>query len=201
MFSWRNKIMAIRQNFVQYVYGVGDNLIQIPPQPIVANRDPSTADFAQPGTVWINSTDDTIWMLATITSNSANWQTSPASGVGIFTSVQVNPGDLDVDAGDVNITLGDLNVLAGNTTLAGDLTVAGTTTLSGDIDFASTALIDFTSTLDAAPSILLEANGGTSEQVKLYSNQGTSVSSIYLLSDVGGLTLRATGLGYSIVTD
>ena len=186
--------MAIRQNFVQYVYGVGDNLIQIPPQPIVANRDPSTADFAQPGTVWINSTDDTIWMLATITSNSANWQTSPASGVGIFTSVQVTTGDLDVDQGNANITLGDLNVLAGATTLAGALTVSGTATFLGDIDFSSVALIDFTSTLDAAPSILLEANGGTSEQVKLYSNQGTSVSSIYLLSDVGGLTLRATGL-------
>lgn len=186
--------MAVRQNFIQYVYGVGDNLIQIPPQPIVANRDPSSSDFAQPGTVWINSSDDTIWMLATITANSANWQTSPASGIGIFTSVEVTTGDLDVDMGDVNILLGDLNVDAGNTTLAGDLTVSGTVTLNGDIDLSSAALIDLTSTLDAAPSILLEANGGTSEQVKIFSNQGTSVSSVYLLSDVGGLTLRATGL-------
>lgn len=186
--------MAIRQNFIQYVYGVGDNLIQLPPQPIVANRDPSSADFAQPGTVWINSSDDTIWMLATITANSANWQTSPASGVGIFSSVQVTTGDLDVDQGDVNITLGNLNVDAGDTTLAGALTVSGTATFNGDIDFASASLIDFTSTLDAAPSILLEANGGTSEGIQLRSNQGTSVSSIYLLSDVGGLTLRAAGL-------
>jgi len=186
--------MAVRQGQLQYVYGIGDNLLQMPPLPIVAARDPRSTDFAQPGTIWINSTDDTIWMLATITANSANWQTSPASGVGIFTSVQVTTGDLDVDAGDVNITLGNLNVDAGDTTLAGALTVSGTATFNGDIDFSSAALIDFTSTLDAAPSILLEANGGTSEQVKLYSNQGTSVSSIYLLSDVGGLTLRATGL-------
>lgn len=186
--------MAVRQAQPQFAYGVGDNLIQLAPNPIVSKRDPSSADFAQPGTVWVNTTAQTIWMLASITSNSANWQTSPASGVGIFTSVQVNPGDLDVDAGDVNVTLGNLNVLAGDTTLAGALTVSGTATFNGDIDFASTALIDFTSTLDAAPSILLEANGGTSEQVKLYSNQGTSVSSIYLLSDVGGLTLRSTGL-------
>ncbi len=186
--------MAVRQNFIQYVYGVGDNLIAIPPQPIVANRDPGTSDFAQPGTVWINSSDDTIWMLATITANSANWQTSPASGVGIFTSVQVNPGDLDVDAGDVNITLGNLNVLAGDTTLAGALTVAGTATFNGDIDLSSAFLIDLTSTLDAAPSILLHANGGTSEQILLHSDQGTSVSSISLLSDVGGLTFRSTGL-------
>jgi filamentous hemagglutinin len=186
--------MAVRQTLAQYAYGVGDNLIPLAPLPIVANRDPRSSDFAQPGTIWINSSDDTIWMLATITSNSANWQTSPASGVGIFTSVQVTPGDLDVDQGDVNITLGALNVLAGNTTLAGDLTVSGVSTFLGDIDFSSAALIDLTSTLDAAPSILLEANGGTSEQVKLFSNQGTSASSIYLLSDVGGLTLRATGL-------
>lgn len=186
--------MAVRQNFIQYVYGVGDNLIALPPQPIIAQRDPTTADFAQLGTTWVNQPQNTVWVLANISSNSANWQTSPASGVGIFTSVQVNPGDIDVTAGDVNITLGDLNVLAGNTTLAGDLTVSGVATFNGDIDFASSLLIDLTSTLDAAPSILLEANGGTSEQVKLYSNQGTSVSSIYLLSDVGGLTLRATGL-------
>lgn len=186
--------MAVRQGQVNYVYGIGDNLLQMPPLPIVANRDPRSTDFAQPGTIWINSSDDTIWMLATITANSANWQTSPASGVGIFSSVQVTTGDLDVDQGDVNITLGALNVLAGATTLAGDLTVAGTAIFNGDVDFSSAALIDLTSTLDAAPSILLEANGGTSEQVKLYSNQGTSVSSVYLLSDVGGLTLRATGL-------
>lgn len=186
--------MAVRQAQPQFAYGVGDNLIQLAPNPIVSRRDPTTADFAQPGTVWVNKTDQTIWMLASVTSNSANWQTSPASGVGIFTSVQVTTGDLDVDQGDVNITLGDLTVAAGNTDLAGDLTVSGTATFNGDIDFASAALIDFTSTLNAAPSILLEANGGTAEQVKLYSNQGTSVSSIYLLSDVGGLTLRATGL-------
>jgi len=186
--------MAVRQNQAQYAYGVGDNLIKLAPLPIVSVRDPRTSDFAEPGTTWVNTASQTVWVLASITSNSANWQTSPASGIGIFNAVQVTTGDLDVDLGNVIVTAGDLTLTAGNATIAGDLTVNGITTLNGDIDFASTALIDFTSTLDAAPSILLEANGGTTEQIKLYSNQGTSVSSIYLVSDVGGLTLRSTGL-------
>lgn len=50
------------------------------------------------------------------------------------------------------------------------------------------------STEDAALAIRLHANGGTSETIQLHADQGTGVGSINLLSDVGGLTLRATGL-------
>lgn len=47
---------------------------------------------------------------------------------------------------------------------------------------------------DAAQAIYLHANAGTSETIQLHADQGTGVNSIYLLSDVGGLTLEATGL-------
>lgn len=50
------------------------------------------------------------------------------------------------------------------------------------------------STEDAALAIRLHANGGTSETIQIHSEQGTGVGSINLLSDVGGITLRATGL-------
>lgn len=50
------------------------------------------------------------------------------------------------------------------------------------------------STEDAALAIRLHANGGTSETIQIHSDQGTGVGSINLLSDVGGITLRATGL-------
>lgn len=183
--------MAVRDTTIQYVYGIGDNLLQLPPAPIVARRDPTTSDFGQPGQVWVNTDDQTIWMLGGIGANSATWQTSPASGVGIFTSVQVTPGDLDVDLGDATIAAGNLEVTVGNATIGGDLTVSGTTTLAGDIDFSSAFLIDLTSSLNAAPSILLHADGGVLEQVKLHSDQGTSATSILLLSDVGGITLSA----------
>lgn len=47
---------------------------------------------------------------------------------------------------------------------------------------------------DAAQAIYLHADGGTSETIQLHADQGTGVSSVYLLSDVGGITLEATGL-------
>jgi len=50
------------------------------------------------------------------------------------------------------------------------------------------------STEDAALAIRLHANGGVSETIQIHSDQGTGVASIGLLSDVGGITLTATGL-------
>ncbi len=50
------------------------------------------------------------------------------------------------------------------------------------------------STENAALAIRLHANGGTSETIQIHSDQGTGVSSVGLLSDVGGITFRATGL-------
>ncbi len=183
--------MAYKQIKKQYAYGVnGDNLL-IPPQPIIAKRDPSTADQAELGTTWVNTIANSVWVLSSITANSSNWTTSPASGVGAFTNVTVTPGDVDVAIGDINITLGNLNVAAGNAVIGGDLTVQGTLAFNGDLDLNSAALIDMTSTLDAAPSILLHANGGTTEQIYLHADQGTAVNSILLASDVGGLTLSS----------
>ncbi len=40
----------------------------------------------------------------------------------------------------------------------------------------------------------IEANGGTSETIRLRADQGTAATSLDLLSDVGGITLNA-GLG------
>src|SRR5574338_263321 len=184
--------MALKRLIVNQSYGLGDALLTMAPLPIIARRDPTTADLAELGTVWCNVVTSTIYMLASITAGSANWTTSPASGVGVFTSVTINPGNLTITAGNAVISAGDLTVTAGNTVLGGDLTVAGTTTLNGDIDITSAALIDLTSTLDAAPSILLHANGGTAESIELHSDQGTSDTSIYIHSDVGSVTVESS---------
>lgn len=185
--------MAIDQSKVYIVYGRNGEALKMPPRPIVTDRDPTSADEGQLGHLWVNETQQTVWCMVSNNNGVNTWTTSPASGVGAFTSVTVTPGDIDITDGDLNITLGDLNVAAGNASIAGDLTVQGTTTLNGDIDFGSAFLIDFVSTLDAAPSILLHANGGTSESIELHSDQGTSVTSINIHSDVGGVTL-ASGL-------
>ena len=171
-------------------YGFTNALQNIPPQPIVSQRAPTANDLAEIGTVWVDVPNQAVYMLAALVGNAAAWTTSPASGVGLFASVTVNPGDVDVTAGDVNLTAGNLNLLAGNAVIAGDLTVNGVTTVNGDFDLTSTALIDLTSTLNAAPSILLHANGGIAESIELHSSQGTSATSINIHSDAGGVTLQ-----------
>jgi fibronectin-binding autotransporter adhesin len=50
------------------------------------------------------------------------------------------------------------------------------------------------STEDAALAIRLHANGGISETIQIHADQGTGVSSIGLLSDDGGITIRSTAL-------
>lgn len=181
--------MGVKQTKVNFVYGVGDNLIILPPQPIIAKRNPTTSDFAQLGTVWVNEVSGSIWGLASISANSADWVTSPASGVGSFTDLTVTTGNAEISLGNLTLPAGDITLTSGDVTVGGDLTVAGTLSFTGDLDLSSAALIDLTSTLDAAPSIYLRANGGTSEQIRIHADQSTLTNAIELDADAGGITL------------
>jgi len=189
--------MATKQITPQFVYGVGDNLVQIGPRPIVANRAPTTADQAEIGTLWVDTSAGVFYGLASRTSGSSTWTSTPAAGATTLASLDITGAGTSLDvqnaAGTTVISSGTINFdnAGGTTTISGALTVAGTTTLSGDLDFTSAALIDLTSTLNAAPSIYLHANGGTSEQIRIRSDQGTAVNSILIDSDVGGLTLQS----------
>lgn len=77
-----------------------------------------------------------------------------------------------------------------------DITTVGTAT--EDISITNTGgSIIVTATEDIAETITITTNGGTYETIKLYANQGTSVTetaaSIQLLSDDGGISLASTG--------
>jgi hypothetical protein len=83
------------------------------------------------------------------------------------------------------------------------ITLSGALDANGSIDFDGTTLaacasgaITLTSTSTSANGVYLRANGGTSETVKIHSDQGTSVTegaaSVSLLSDAGGVELRST---------
>ena len=58
----------------------------------------------------------------------------------------------------------------------------------------------FTSTQNDSDSVLIRANGGTSEVIKIHSDQGTGADSIHLLSDVGGITLQV-GSGDTVIVN
>ena len=89
------------------------------------------------------------------------------------------------------------------TTTAGGIDITSTGAAAGeDIDITTNASINLTSTENAANAILLHANGGTSEIIKIHSDQGTLENSILLLSDAGGIELSAgsTSDGINIAT-
>lgn len=67
-----------------------------------------------------------------------------------------------------------------------------TTDAAADLSLTSTlGRVIVTAGEDAADAIYLHANAGTSEVIRLHSDQGTGVASIHLESDVGGVTLTS----------
>ena len=90
--------------------------------------------------------------------------------------------DVNIPA-DVGLTFGH----ASNQKIEGDGT---------DLAIDATGNINITSTVNEAASIYLRANAGTSETVKIHSDQGTSVTegaeSVTILSDAGGVGIRST---------
>ena len=90
--------------------------------------------------------------------------------------------DINIPA-DVGLTFGH----ASNQKIEGDGT---------DLAIDATGNINITSTVNEAASIYIRANAGTSETVKIHSDQGTSVTegaeSVTILSDAGGVGIRST---------
>jgi len=99
---------------------------------------------------------------------------------------------------------GQGNVTISATTFDGTATVSGAWNFTGavgidssvdadvtDFDLASSGDIDLVSTNDAASAIYLRENAGTSGTIKIHADQGTSESSIQLLSDAGGVDINA----------
>jgi len=98
------------------------------------------------------------------------------------------------DVGGLTLTAGKSAATAINfttTDAAGGITATAGT---GGILPTTTGKFTVISTNNAAQAIELHANGGTSETIRLRADQGTAVTSLDLLSDVGGITLNA-GLG------
>ena len=73
---------------------------------------------------------------------------------------------------------------------------ATATALLGGYANTNTGVMSLTSTANSAAAVYLRANGGTSETIKIHSDQGTSVTegaeSVNILSDAGGVGIRST---------
>ena len=117
---------------------------------------------------------------------------SKAGGIDILASGAAASEDIDIVAtgSSVNITSTenavDAIVLSAS---AGGIDITSSGSAGEDIDISTSSSVNVTSTENAANAIYLRANGGTSETIKIHSDQGTGAASVYLLSDAGGITI------------
>ena len=117
-----------------------------------------------------------------------------AGGIDIRATGAAAGEDIDITAtgSSVNITATENvsdSIVISSSVGGIDITAAGASA-GEDIDITATgSSINLLSTENASSAIYLRANGGTSETIKIHSDQGTGASSVYLLSDVGGVTI------------
>ena len=102
--------------------------------------------------------------------------------------------DLTCTNGSVNITAGESandSIVIQSTQGGIDIT-AYNAAAGEDIDItANGSSINITATENVANAIYLHSSGGTSETIKVHNDQGTGDDSIYVLSDVGGISIES----------
>jgi len=136
--------------------------------PVVGSRDPATTDKAEYGTVWVNKSSDAVFVITSITANSANWE-NVAGGAATFTTVTATAGitagtTLTATAGNVNVTAGDVVLTAGDVLLtAGDIvaTLGDITASAGDI-VATVAAVEAGTTVTGGTGVIATTGNVTS---------------------------------------
>ena len=139
----------------------------------------------------------------TLSSDAAHSTTTTDAGADI--TIDSTLGSIIIDGGeavDDAVIIRSTGAAGGiDITSLGDIDITTTGTAGEDINITNTGgTIAITSTENIQNSMHIEVNGGTSESINLYSNQGTGASattqhdaSIQLHSDDGGISLYTTG--------
>lgn len=79
-------------------------------------------------------------------------------------------------------------------TADGAVSIVADGAVNGNLTVDAAHTLTLVSTDNGAAGMYLHLNGGTSETLKLHSDLGTGQDSIYLLSDVGGVTITASAV-------
>lgn len=143
--------MAVQANFRNQAYGRSNPLQNLATPPIISQRAPTVSDKATLGTIWINKTAGSYYVLVSVAGGSSSWQAQTA-GSGSFPTVEVTGGAgtvLTVDAGG-DTDLGGALTVAGVSTLNGNVVVNGDLSVAGDFDISSSSAFSWvtTSTID-----------------------------------------------------
>lgn len=90
--------MAIK-NFRKKAYGFPNPLPSIFPDPIVSKRNPTGADKAPIGQIWVNEATASYFVLVAIVGGLATWIANGPGAVGIFSSIQLPNTDAGATVG------------------------------------------------------------------------------------------------------
>jgi hypothetical protein len=171
--------MSVSQN-PNVAYCLNQPYARIFPSPIVSKRAPLTTDKAQIGTVWVQSSANSAWILTSIVANSATWE-AVSGGGGSFSTLTVTGNSTLGSAAGSTVTLGNLS---GATEVLVDSGTAGTT-------FNSSGEIGFISTLTGTIAVSLQATDA-SGQIYLGSGGLTTIDG------VGGVLIESTNAALTL---
>ncbi len=182
--------MAVNQQINNAAYGLSNALADIFPAPIVSQRAPTTSDFAEIGTVWIDQPANDAFILTNNTGGSSNW-TPVGGGPGQFTDLTVTgtshlEGAVTADAG-ITVTAGNIAVTAGTVTGGTGLiaTTGGLTVSAGG------AMVTGTTNINTSGAAATSIGTGTGN-VTLGNTTGTMAIRGTSVSFTGAITTNST---------
>ncbi len=201
-FARRIVVTAVVRNVA---YGLNQPLINENQPPIVSTRNPTTADKALIGTLWVNTSNDDAFILTSIVANSANWASTTGGG-GTFSSLTVTPGPISLTGTTTINTTGSATTSIGSTTGA-----SGIALLVGTGNFSLNGAAGSTYAIGAATTTGTITIGGTAETgtITLGSSSGTNIvaigagagaTTVDIAGGIGGNTVNiANGAGANAV--
>lgn len=173
--------MSVSSQNSNSAYGLKQALVNVFPSPIIGRRNPTAADKAPVGQVWINKLTNTAYTLTSIVNNASVWATQASTVAG---ALNVG-GALTVGTG-VTVTL-DGAAITGNSTVTGTFGVTGLTTLTGNT--AVVGSFSATTTGLFGTGLTVTAGGLTVTAGNLAVNGGSILAS----TSVGAGTSLAAG--------
>lgn len=148
-------------------YGLSQATIDVPNKPIVAQRSPTDRDKAQIGTLWINATDQSVYIITSIEDNVANWELLTNAG-GSVTDLLADDANLVTPLAGVIAVSGGLNI---NTTgaIANTLTINlnNDVSISGNMEVGGNYSLPNTDVSGTIGVIIFDAD-------RFISNRGTN---------------------------
>jgi fibronectin-binding autotransporter adhesin len=170
-------------------YGLDNALQSLAPQPIIAQRAPTTSDTAEIGTIWVDQPANTAYLLTSIANALANWQLIESSGgTGVFCDLTVSGtcGGTTIHGLTNNIlldtTTGNISITPGTDA---DLNLGVTNECSIAIGNADALTNVFIEGGTGANAILISAVGGTATL-----NNGGGTGTVNISTDVGASALN-----------